>query len=155
MRMYLIFSGKWLVFSSSDSAFRMLASSLPLLFFKKFKKFLTFIDLLDCTRSYLWRSGLSIFIAVCGVLSCSKGNFSCIMRDLVSWPEIKPGSPALGVQSLSLDHHEVPLAPFRADQAVWDYCPNSTSCVPENLLAYLTPFCLQYIWNLNLLLFSR
>ena len=39
--------------------------------------------------------------AACGIFSCSMWTLSCGMWDLVSWPGIKPGSPALGVQSLS------------------------------------------------------
>ena len=35
-----------------------------------------------------------VFVAACRILSCSTW-------DLVPWPEIKPGPPALGVQSLS------------------------------------------------------
>ena len=42
-----------------------------------------------------------IFVAACGIFSCGRRTLSCSMWDLVPWPGIKPGSPALGVWSLS------------------------------------------------------
>ena len=41
-------------------------------------------------------------------LSCSIWTLSCSMQGLFSWPGIKPGLPALGVQSLATGHWEMP-----------------------------------------------
>ena len=49
---------------------------------------------IDCSESWLWHAGSSIVITACGI-------FSCGIWDLVLWPGIKPGPPALGARSLS------------------------------------------------------
>ena len=41
------------------------------------------------------------FCCMCGILSCSMWTFCCGMWDLVPWPEIELGPPALRTQSLS------------------------------------------------------
>ena len=54
---------------------------------------------------------LYLFIWVHWVLAAACRSFSWSMWDLVYWPEIKPGPPALGVQSLThWTTREVPLA---------------------------------------------
>ena len=45
--------------------------------------------------------GSSMFIAACGIFSCSMWILSYGMWDLVPWPGIKPKPPALGAQSIS------------------------------------------------------
>ena len=46
----------------------------------------------------------------CGIFSCGMRTLSCGMWDLVPWPEIEPGPPALGAWSLShWTTREVPL----------------------------------------------
>ena len=42
-----------------------------------------------------------IFVVVYKIFSCSVWTFSSSTWDLVPWPVVKPGSPALGVWSLS------------------------------------------------------
>ena len=42
-----------------------------------------------------------LFILLHWVLVAARGIFSCGMQDLVPWPGIEPGSPALGAWSLS------------------------------------------------------
>ena len=42
-----------------------------------------------------------VLVAVCRIFSCSIHTLSCSMWDLVSWPRIEPGPPALGDHSLS------------------------------------------------------
>ena len=42
-----------------------------------------------------------IFIAACGIFSCGMWTLSCSVWDLVPWPGIEPGLPALGARSLS------------------------------------------------------
>ena len=57
--------------------------------------------------------GSLIFVAACGIFSCGMWTLSCSMWDLVPWPGIELGAPALGVQSLShLTTREVPALPF-------------------------------------------
>ena len=46
-----------------------------------------------------------IFVVACGIFSCGRQTLSQGMWDLVAWPGIEPGPPALGVQSYPLDHH--------------------------------------------------
>ena len=46
-----------------------------------------------CTRSSLWHAGSSLQLADFLVAAC--------VQDLVPWPRIKPGSPALGAQRLT------------------------------------------------------
>ena len=62
--------------------------------------------------SFIWLcwvlvAALGIFVAVCkifvaarGIFSCGMQILSCSMWDLVPWPGIKPGPPALRVRSL-------------------------------------------------------
>ena len=40
-------------------------------------------------------------VAACGIFICSMQTLSCGVHDLVPWPRIEPGRPALGAQSLS------------------------------------------------------
>ena len=42
----------------------------------------------------------NIYLAVPG-LSCSRRDLSCTMQDLVPWPGVEPGSPALEARSLN------------------------------------------------------
>ena len=42
-----------------------------------------------------------LFIWLCRVLVAAHGLFSWAMRDLVSWPGMEPGAPALGTWNLS------------------------------------------------------
>ena len=54
----------------------------------------------------LWHVGSSLqqagsLVVACGIFSCDMQTLSCVMWDLVPWPRIEPGAPALGVQSLS------------------------------------------------------
>ena len=55
-----------------------------------------------------------IFIVAGRIFNFNRPTLSCGIWDLVPWPGIEPGSPALGVQSLShWSTREVPLmAPF-------------------------------------------
>ena len=65
--------------------------------------FLILIYWFVCAGFWLWHTGFLIFIATCGILSCSTW-------DLVSWPGIEHGPPALGAWSLShWTTREVPL----------------------------------------------
>ena len=59
------------------------------------------IYLFGCTGSWLRHVGYSIVIAAWGIFSCSMGTLSCGIWDLVPWPGIKPGPPALGEHFLS------------------------------------------------------
>ena len=71
-------------------------------FFKKLRFFfLMFIYLFGCTKSSLWHSGSSTFIAPCGTFSCSMWTLSCGMRDQVPWPGIEPWPPAWGAWNLN------------------------------------------------------
>ena len=56
--------------------------------------FLIFIYLFGCVRSQMQHSRSLIFVGVCGIFSCSRG-------DLVPWPGIKPRPPALEAQNLN------------------------------------------------------
>ena len=52
-----------------------------------------------------------VLVAAWGIFSCVIWTLSCGMWDLVPWPGIKPGPPALGEQSLNyLTTREVPQA---------------------------------------------
>ena len=42
-----------------------------------------------------------IFVAACGIFSCGMRGLRCGMRDLVPWPGIELGAPALGAWSLN------------------------------------------------------
>ena len=55
----------------------------------------------------------SIFVMECRIFSCSIWTLSCSRWDLVPWPGINLGPPALGMWSFSLrTTREVPLSPF-------------------------------------------
>ena len=53
--------------------------------------------------SYYWLEPHSkyLFILLCQVLVVASRTFTCSMWDLVPWPGIEPGSPALGAWNLS------------------------------------------------------
>ena len=55
------------------------------------------IFLFSCSRCQLWHTWSPVFVAVYGSFSCGIRTFSCSMWDLVTWPGIKPGPPALGL----------------------------------------------------------
>ena len=66
---------------------------------------------LGCTMqdlpSSLWHAGslaaaCKLWVVACRIFSRFMQTLSCGMWDLVPWPGTKPGSPALGAQSLSL-----------------------------------------------------
>ena len=60
---------------------------------------------------FIWLHRVSV--AVGGLLSCGMWTLSCGMRDLVPWPGIEPGPPALGVWSLiHCATREVPSVAF-------------------------------------------
>ena len=60
-----------------------------------------------------WHSG--IFILACGIFSCS-------MQDLIPWPGIEPGPPALGARSLDRwTTREVPRTFFLFFKSCWDF----------------------------------
>ena len=78
-----------------------------------FKCLLIFVYLFGCVGSQLQHTGSEIFVVACRVFSCRLGTLSCSMWDLVPWPGIEPGSPALGAQSLShWTTREVPMNQF-------------------------------------------
>ena len=73
---------------------------------------------------FIWR--YRVFIAACGIFSCSMGTLSFGMWDLVPWPGIKSGPHALGGQSLShWTTREVPI---------WDILTK------ENFVLFLNQF---------------
>ena len=51
------------------------------------------------TVTYFWFC--QVLITACGIFSCVMGSLGCSRWDLVPWPGIKPGPPALGTWSLS------------------------------------------------------
>ena len=62
-----------------------------------------------------------IFIAACGLFSCGTWTLGCGMWDLVPWPGIEPGPPALGVQSLThWTTREVPESIFESQYTPGD-----------------------------------
>ena len=70
-------------------------------------------------------AGSSIFVALCGIFSCSRGTLSYEMWDLVPWPGIEPQPPALGVRSLShWTTREVPDYIFllKFHKYLWNWC---------------------------------
>ena len=68
--------------------------------------FLIFIHL------FIWLH--RVFVAACGIFVVACRIFSCGMWDLVPWPGIKPGPPALGGRSLNCwTTREVPGFPSR------------------------------------------
>ena len=68
----------------------------------------TFMSFFNCAGSYLGHTWALTFVAACGI-------FSCGVWDLLPWPEIEPGTPALGAQSLShWSTRKVPLCFFSA-----------------------------------------
>ena len=87
-------------------------------FFKKLRFFfLMFIYLFGCTKSSLWHSGSSTFIAPCGTFSCSMRTLSCGMRDQVPWPGIEPWPPAWGAWILTTEPPGKPRPPI-----LYAYC---------------------------------
>ena len=50
---------------------------------------------------YFQQTDVYLFISLCQFVSCGLWTLSCGMWDLVPWPGIEPGNPALGVQILS------------------------------------------------------
>ena len=63
-----------------------------------------YIYLFGCARSQL----------SCWIFSCHLKTLSCSMWDLVPWPGMEPGPPALGAQSLShWTTREVPSVAYR------------------------------------------
>ena len=66
-----------------------------------FLTFVLFVHLPGWMGSKLQHVGSSVFVAACKIFSCSVWPLSCSMRDLVPWPEIKPGPPALRSWHLS------------------------------------------------------
>ena len=57
----------------------------------------SFIYLFTCL--FIWLS--RVLVMVCRIFSWGMWTLSCSMWDLVPWPGIEPGTPALGAQSLS------------------------------------------------------
>ena len=58
-------------------------------------------DLCCGMRGLLVAAFGNLLVVACGIFSCGTWTLSCGMWDLVPWPGIEPGPPALGVQSLS------------------------------------------------------
>ena len=60
-----------------------------------------FCSFLSLKKLFIWLH--QVLVVACRIfdLCCSMQDHSCGMWDLVPWPEIQPGPPALGVQSLS------------------------------------------------------
>ena len=57
--------------------------------------------------------GRQFFVAACVIFSCGMRTFSWGMWNLVPWPGMEPGPPALGAQSLShWTTREVPVVSF-------------------------------------------
>lgn len=55
------------------------------------------------------------FVATCGISSCSRWILNCGMWDLVPWPGIEPGPPAL--ETWSLSHWEA--TPHQGSPSKW------------------------------------
>ena len=68
-----------------------------------FPSFPLFLSLWDLSLVFLlfFYYYYYLFIWLSWVLISAHGLFSCSMWDLVPWPEIEPGPPALGPQNLS------------------------------------------------------
>ena len=45
-----------------------------------------------------------VLVTACRIFSCSMRTLNCNMWDLVPWPGIEPGPPALGAESYTLGH---------------------------------------------------
>ena len=87
------------------------------------------IYLFGCAGSCLWHAG----------------SFSCGMWDLVPWPGIDPGPPALGARSLNhWTTREVP------NYYLFSFCPHCTACgilVPWPGIESVSP--VVEVWSLN------
>ena len=71
-----------------------------------------------------------IFVAACGIFSCGMRALSCGMQDLVPWPGMEPGSPALGAWSLNhWTTMEIPRSLF--SHAKWLKQPQTRKSVHE------------------------
>ena len=69
-----------------------------------FKKFVFIIHLdVHTYLFYLRQAGSLIFVAACGIFSCSIQTLSCGMWELVLWPMVKPGVLATGPLGKSLN----------------------------------------------------
>ena len=90
------------------------------------------IYLFGCTGSSLPHLESSIFITACRIFSRGIWTLSCSRWDLVPWPGINPGPPALGTWSFSLrTTREVPLSPFLSVfsiEALLQYCTDQFPC---------------------------
>ena len=85
-----------------------------------------------------------VFLVVTrAIFSCSTGTLSSDMQDLVPWPGIEPGPPALGVWSQPLDHLGSHL--FSA-LIQYLFSPSLTSFV-QGSLAVRHFSCLRCIWD--------
>ena len=86
------------------------------------------------------------FCVACGIFSCHMWMLSCIMWDVVPWPEIETRAPALGVWSLShWTTREVPA--FFSFVRRENYFPHSSTigypatCIRQ--LTWLSSHCLR------------
>ena len=60
-------------------------------------------------------------VAACGIFIAACGIFSCGMRDLIPWPGMEPGPPALGAWSLNhWTTREVPQIDFNLEHKAGD-----------------------------------
>ena len=67
------------------------------------KKRFIYFDVLDlrCSTWNLHCGTWDLLVALCKNFSCNIWTLSCSMQNLVPWPGIKPGPPALGTWNLS------------------------------------------------------
>ena len=112
---------------------------LSTLFFWTFSFIFSFLNiyLFGCTGSSLQHLETSIFVMACRIFSCSIWTLSCSRWDLVPWPGINPGPPALGMWSFSLRTiREVPLSPFLPVFFFFHRSPSAILHKPVSLLQF-------------------